>query len=143
MTKWMAMNTNIDIRWQQRFGNLEKAYQDFAYACSLKTYSKLERSGLIQTFEFTFELIWKTLQDLLLSRGYQGINGPRPVIEQSFQDGIIDDGENWLKMLISRNLTTHSYNEKTAEEMAVMIKTVYFPMISKLIATLRQERQQS
>lgn len=134
------INIDKDIRWHQRFTNLEKAYKEFVNANKLLTYSRLERSGLIQTFEFTFELCWKTLQDLLLSRGYQGLNGPRPVIEQCFQDGIIEDGENWLKMLLSRNLSTHSYNEKIAEELLQIIKTIYYPLITQLINKLRQER---
>ncbi|MDQ2994069.1 MAG: nucleotidyltransferase substrate binding protein [Pseudomonadota bacterium] len=129
-----------DIRWLQRFQNLEKAFAEFSSACSLEHYSKLERSGLIQTFEFTFELAWKTLQDLLLSRGYEGILGPKPVIEQSFHDGIIEDGEVWAKMVISRNLTVHTYNEKTAEDLARFIKTLYFPSIAKLIQKLLEER---
>lgn len=129
-----------DVRWHQRLQNLEKAFADFDSACRLKTYSKLERSGLIQTFEFTFELAWKTLQDLLASRGYQGAVGPRPVIEQAFQDGIVTDGEAWMKMLISRNLTNYSYNEKTAEEIALAIKQSYFPLLSKLLQRLRAEK---
>ena len=131
---------NKDIRWLQRFENLERAFHEFSSACALEHYSKLERSGLIQTFEFTFELAWKTLQDLLVSRGYEGILGPRPVIEQAFQDGIIEEGETWAKMLISRNLTVHTYNEKTAQELAGFIKTIYYPTISKLIQKLSDQR---
>jgi nucleotidyltransferase substrate binding protein (TIGR01987 family) len=134
------VNNNTDIRWQQRLDNLEKAYKDFSDACSLTKYSKLERSGLIQTFEFTFELLWKTLQDLLVSQGYVGINGPRPVLEKAFQDGWITQGDEWIKMMISRNLTSHSYNEKTAEEIAKHIKTLYFPLIRNVLETLRNER---
>ncbi len=134
------MDTQNDSRFKQRLANFERAYADFKSANNLTTYSKLERSGLIQTFEFTFELAWKTLQDLLISRGYQGFNGPRPVIEQCFQDGIIEDGEGWLKMLISRNLTTHSYNEKTAQEIAHNIKIIYYPLISDLMVKLQKER---
>ena len=129
-----------NIRWQQRLFNLERAFIDFESASTRSSYTKLERSGLIQTFEFTFELAWKTLQDLLISRGYEGAVGPRPVIEQAFQDRVIIDGENWLKMLISRNLTTHSYNEKTAQEIAANIKDIYYPLIRELIITLRQEQ---
>ena len=129
-----------DIRWHQRFQNLEKAFQEFSSACSLEHYTKLERSGLIQTFEFTFELAWKTLQDLLLSRGYEGNHGPRPVIEQAFQDGIIEDGETWTKMILSRNLSTHTYNEKIAEDLAQLIKSLYFPSMTKLIQKLTAER---
>lgn len=51
--------------------------------------SKLEEEGLIQRFEYTFELAWKCLQDLLAERGYANVRGPGPVIEQAFQDGII------------------------------------------------------
>jgi hypothetical protein len=52
----------------------------------------MEQQGLIKAFEYTFELSWKTLQDLLKHKGYRDILGPRPVIEQSFQDGYINDG---------------------------------------------------
>jgi nucleotidyltransferase substrate binding protein (TIGR01987 family) len=131
---------NKDIRWLQRFQNLERAFEEFSSACAQAQYSKLERSGLIHTFEFTYELAWKTLQDLLLSCGYDGILGPRPVIEQAFHDGIIEDGETWVKMLISRNLTVHTYNEKTAEELSGLIKTMYYPSIAKLVQTLSDQR---
>ena len=57
------------IRWHQVLQNRKKAFTDFSNACGLPKYTKLERSGLIHTFEFTFELAWKTMQDLLLSRG--------------------------------------------------------------------------
>lgn len=107
-----------DIRWKQRLQNFEKAFADFDEACKKQHYSKLERSGLIQTFEFTFELAWKTLQDLLIERGYSTIAGPKPVIEQAFKDSLIHQGETWVKMLLSRNLTVHSYDENTAEAIA-------------------------
>lgn len=131
---------SLDIRWEQRFENFENAYKDFSEACSLSSYSKLERSGLIQTFEFTFELAWKTLQDLLSSRGYVGINGPRPVLEKAFQDALITQGEEWLKMMKSRKLTVHTYHEKTAEIIAHDIKTKYYPLLTQLIQRLGQER---
>ena len=90
---------NKDIRWLQSFQNLERAFQEFTSACAEALFqTRRERSGLIQTFEFTYKLPWKTLQDLLLSRGYEGILGPRPVREQAFQDGIIEDGETWAEM---------------------------------------------
>ena len=131
-----------NVRWKQRLQNFEKAYVEFQNSCNLKSYSKLERSGFIQTFEFTFELAWKTLQDLLQARGYTGTIGPRPVIEQAFQNGILQDGESWMKMLESRNLTAHCYDEKIAEEIAHQIKTEYFRLISQLVEYLRVENIQ-
>lgn len=128
-----------DIRWRQRLEHFEKAYAELDEACQKETYSKLERGGLIQAFEFTFELAWKTLQDLLQTRGYD-TRGPRPVIEQAFQDGIIEDGETWMKMLRSRNLTTHTYHEQTAQGIADSIKSHYWPLIGQLIKKLHQEK---
>ncbi|MBI2026298.1 MAG: nucleotidyltransferase substrate binding protein [Deltaproteobacteria bacterium] len=129
-----------DIRWEQRLHNLEKAFSELTNACKLSKYSKLERSGLIQTFEFTFELIWKTLQDLLINRGYQGPMGPRPVIEQAFHDGLIHNAQVWHKMLLSRNMTVHSYDEKTAEEIAFLIKTEYEPVFKDAVERLCKEK---
>lgn len=125
----------MDLRWQQRLQHFQKAYLELESACQKKTYNKLERGGLIQAFEFTFELAWKTLQDLLIERGYE-IRGPKPTIEQAFQDGLIEDGEAWVKMLLSRNLTTHTYNEDTAEKIAESIKNTYQPLFASLIKKL-------
>jgi len=52
----------------------------------------MEEQGLIKAFEYTYELAWKTLQDLLNYKGYSNIVGPRPVLEQSFRDGYLHDG---------------------------------------------------
>ena len=83
-----------DIRWIQRFQNYKKAMSKLAEVAKSKTVnelSELEREGLIQRFECTYELAWKTLQDLLEAKGYKNITGPNPVIEQAFQDGYLQD----------------------------------------------------
>lgn len=131
--------TDLDIRWLQRLHHFQRAFGELEAAVSLKKYSKLERSGLIQTFEFTFELAWKTLQDLLISRGYEGIAGPRPVLKQAFKDGLIGSGEQWQQMLLSRNMSVHSYNEKVAEELKEQITHSYFSLLKDLIARLTKE----
>jgi len=77
---------NKDTRWVQRFSNYKKALSKLAEVVTERTedsLSELEKEGLIQRFEYTFELAWKTLQDLLEFKGYLDINGPNPVLEQS------------------------------------------------------------
>ena len=133
------MTKEHDIRWRQRLDHFEKAFSELEEACQKETYSKLERGGLIQAFEFTFELAWKTLQDVLLARGYE-MRGPKPVIEQAFQDGLIEEGETWMKMLRSRNLTTHTYHEEIAQEIAESIKIHYWPLMQQLIKKMHQEK---
>lgn len=108
----MSGTENLDRRSLQRFGNFSKALKLYEEAAS-QSMNRLEQEGMIQRFEYTFELAWKCLQDLLQERGYANIRGPRPVIEQSFQDGIITNGPLWLLMLQARNETTHLYDEST------------------------------
>lgn len=101
-----------DVRWKQRFANFNKALEQFEQAVKTNTQDRLAQEGLIQRFEYTFELAWKCLQDILQERGYEGIRGPKPVLEQSFQDGLIGDGVLWMEMLKARNEASHLYDEK-------------------------------
>jgi len=121
-----------DIRWEQRFINLKKAFTQLKSAAEKKDYSELERQGLIKAFEFTFELSWKTLQDFLENKGFKEITGPKPVIQQAFKDGYIADGEGWMNMLLSRNLASHTYEETTAKKIADDIKSKYYKLLEEL-----------
>lgn len=105
-----------DVRWKQRFQNYQKALLQLESGLEVKSPDILQKQGIIQCFEYTFELAWKTLQDFLIEeRGYADARGPRPVLEQAFQDGIIEEGMVWFDMLKSRNMTAHLYDEKEVE----------------------------
>lgn len=130
----------MDIRWQQRFKNFNKALSQLERFLQQGELNEMETQGLIKAFEYTFELSWKTLQDILKEKGYIDIVGPRPVIEQSFQDGYITDGKDWLLMLKSRNLTSHSYDEQTAEEIVHDIKNRHFILFKQLQSKLENQR---
>lgn len=117
----MTSSQNNDVRSAQRFSGFKKALAKYSEAAR-PGLSRLEEEGLIQRFEYTFELAWKSLQDLLQERGYANIRGPKPVIEQAFQDGVISDGPLWLDMLKARNETTHLYDEKTFERISTKVK---------------------
>ena len=99
----------------------------------------MEEQGLIKSFEYTYELSWKTLQDLLKYKGYQGIIGPKPVIEQSFQDGYILNGKAWMRMHQSRNMTSHTYDQNTAREIIKSIQSDYFELFQQLQNRLYKE----
>ena len=90
-----------DIRWIQRFNNFKKALEKLGNAISdqeKEELSDLEKEGLIQRFEYTFELAWKTLQDLLFHKGYRDIKGPNPVLMQALMDGYIKGENKWRNM---------------------------------------------
>lgn len=97
----------------------------------------LDRDGAIQRFEFTVELLWKTLATQL---EYQGVTcqSPRNCIKLAFRHGLIDDDEILLDMIEDRNRSSHVYNEKVAEEIFMRISKLYAPSIRKV-----QERLES
>ena len=117
----IKMSEKQDIRSIQRFTHFLKALELYEQAAILKM-NRLEEEGLIHRFEYTFELAWKCLQDLLQERGYVNIRGPLPVIEQAFQDGIISQGPLWLAMLKTRNELTHLYDEASFLAASMNIK---------------------
>ncbi|HAH24578.1 MAG TPA: nucleotidyltransferase [Prolixibacteraceae bacterium] len=131
---------HTDIRWQQRFANFNKAFNQLERFIFQENLNEMELQGLIKAFEYTYELSWKTLQDLLKEKGYVDIAGPKPVIEQSFQDGYIADGKGWMRMHRSRNLTSHTYDEQTAIEIVNGIKSEYFNLLRQLRNRLEEER---
>ncbi len=108
-----------DFRWVQRFSNFNKAFAQLDEAVILgrsRELSKLERQGVIQAFEYTYELAWSVLRDFLRWQGNTTITGSRDAIREVFAAGLIEDGERWMQMLQDRNRTSHTYNEETAEE---------------------------
>jgi nucleotidyltransferase substrate binding protein (TIGR01987 family) len=128
-----------DIRWKQRYENFQKALTALEEAVNMNEYSTLERDGLIQRFEFTLELAWKTLQDLIHENGHDDINGPKPTAQQAFADGYIIDHDGWKKMLDSRTTTAHEYSEEKAELIVKEIKTKYYPLLDDLDKKLTKE----
>ena len=128
-----------DIRWLQRFSNFKKAYDQLLEFLEIDELNKFEKQGFIKAFEYTFELAWKSLQDLLKDEGYENVLGPRSVIEQSFQVGYILDGEGWMEMLKSRNEASHTYQEEIAERIATGIREEFADLFGALLKRLEDE----
>ena len=108
-----------DVRWQQRFTNYKRALNNLTGAVQLsaqRPLTDLERQGLIQVFEFTHELAWKTLKDFLQARAVSGLYGSKDTTREAFSQGLIADGELWMEMIRHRNLSTHTYDEATVNE---------------------------
>ena len=125
----------IDIRWKQRFENFEYALKTLSDAIELsntRTLSDLEKQGLIQSFEFTHELAWKVLKDFLENQGEMGIYGSKDTVRKSFNIGLIENGDTWIDMINSRNLTSHTYNLETADEILDKVISNYYKEFVKL-----------
>ena len=129
---------NEDIRWKQRFSNYNKAVMQLTEFIEKGELNKFEVQGLIQCFEYTFELAWKTMKDYLEQEGYE-VKSPRSAIQTAFQIQLITDGHVWIDALNKRNLMAHTYNEDVANEAELLITEKYYPVIKELLSKLREE----
>ena len=124
-----------DIRWKQRFNNYLRALPTLTEAVELaqtRDLSNLEEQGMIQGFEFTHELAWNVLKDYLEEKGIVGIIGSKDATRLAFKNGLIDDGEAWMDMIRARNLSSHTYNRETAEEIVGKILERFYPAFEQL-----------
>lgn len=124
-----------DIRWKQRFNNYLKALQTLDEASVLaqtRALSKLEQQGLIQSFEFTHELAWNVFKDYLSNKGITGLIGSKDATRSAFKNGLIEQGNDWMAMIADRNLTSHTYDQATAQAIATHILEQYYPAFKSM-----------
>lgn len=149
-----------DIRWHQRFSNYRKALDRFknniAYIQDSFEHMNLEdpesyddiglgiedilKQGLIQSFEFTHELAWKTMKDFAEYQGNTEITGSRDAVRYAANVNLITDAQIWMDMIASRNKTSHTYNEETANEIFKNIITQYSPLFDSFNLILENLR---
>ena len=133
--------TSQDIRWKQRFQNYEKAFKRLSRAIEVVKSAPdddLLQSGLVQTYEYTFELAWKTLKDYLTLEGFE-VRSPRETIRQGFQSGYIMNGEDWLQALADRNLTTHIYDNEIIIRVLNGIFERYFFLLQDFYVSFKEK----
>ncbi len=135
--------TAQDVRWIQRLNNFSKAFAGLTAFIEKGDLNELEKQGLIQAFEYTYELAWNTLKDYFEAQGEVGIHGSRDAFRLAFRRGLIENGEAWMEMIKSRMLTTHAYNEEVAEKIARDVVGVYFGEFTALRAKLERLRGQA
>ena len=114
---------NQDIRWKQRFQNFKNAFKVFKIAVEdYQNPSNLEKAGTIQRFKFTHELAWNVMKDFLIEEGIQNIIGSKSATKEAFNKGLIEDGDEWMEMIKSRNQTVHTYHGNILEVEYLKIK---------------------
>jgi nucleotidyltransferase substrate binding protein (TIGR01987 family) len=130
---------NPDIRWQQRFENYGKALQMLREALvDIKGLSGPQRVGVVQRFEFTFELAWRTMKDYLVSHGVVlEQNTPGNVIKQAFAAKIISDDQLWIEMLDCRTLMEHTYEEDVFDRAIQEMASRFLPAFDQLYDFLK------
>ena len=134
---------NSDIRWKQRFQNFDRAYGLLREALQNgpASLSLLEKEGVIQRFEYSYELAWKTIKDYLEQNGV--VINPvtaRQVLKEAFASKVIGDGQVWIDMVDHRNLLSHSYDLSVFEKAVEAIAARYLPVMDSLHEFLLKEK---
>ncbi|PWS26804.1 nucleotidyltransferase [Pedobacter yonginense] len=148
-----------DIRWHQRFFNYNKALLKLEQAIAYIKHNFIEheedkmdsedlgyvldemiKEGLIQRFEYTHELAWNVMKDYAEYQGNNLVGGSRDATREALQLKIIENGEVWMDMIQSRNKTTHTYNESTANEIYRKIIENYFPLFLAFKIKMEEKR---
>lgn len=119
-------------RFTERLEDYKKALLKLEEALK-EPESEIVIDGVLHRFEFTFELAWKTMKDVL---EYQGIitklGSPREIIQIAFKQNLIDDGEVWIEIMLSRNSLAHIYDELTSRRIYSDIKEKYIKQFNNL-----------
>lgn len=134
------LRDGVDIvnKFQIKLKNYQKAldrlYEGIAEA--KQSASLTMRDGVIQRFEFTAELAWKTTREYLLTLEIMDINSPKQVMKEAFNNNLLADEQGWLKILQDRNATSHIYDEAEAEEIFARITTKHITLFTELAKVL-------
>jgi nucleotidyltransferase substrate binding protein (TIGR01987 family) len=129
-----------DIRWKQRFENFNNAFQLLKEVRELDyaKLSQLEKEGIVQRFEFTLELAWKTLKDKMENDGLiLDQISPKSVVREAFANKYIDQADEWFQMISNRNLLSHTYDLSVFEKVVPVILNEYISIFEGLINKLK------
>ncbi len=127
--------------YKQKFNNYGNALDRLNEGIKKYDYENdLLRDGLIQRFEFTFELAWKTLKAIFEDEGLIGLNSPKMVLREAFSAGIILNDELWLSMLRDRNATSHIYSEEIAKSICLNIEKKYTKALNNLKIEIQKRK---
>ena len=147
-----------DIRWEQRFSNYVKALDKLRQSVEYINQniidkdesvededldfvlSEMIKEGLIQRFEYTHELAWNVMKDYAEYQGNSTVGGSRDASREAFQLNLVTNGQVWMDMIVSRNKTSHTYNDATANEIYVKILKEYFPAFIEFKKIMEEKR---
>ncbi len=147
-----------DIRWQQRFANYNKALGKLQQAVNYIKHhfindnepindeefghvlDEIIKEGLIQRFEYTHELAWNLMKDYAEYQGNSTVGGSRDATREAFELKLFTNGHVWMDMIDSRNKTSHTYNQITANQIYAKILNEYYPAFIEFKNSMEEKR---
>lgn len=131
-----------DIRWMQRLQNFELAFTQMTRFLENKSLNAMEEQGLIQCFEYNYELAWNVIKDFFQNQGVDNILCSKDAFRLAFNRGLLEDGQLWMDMVECRKLTSHTYNTLTAKKVLFDIRARFYPAFKKLLTDLKARQEE-
>ena len=129
------------LRWEQKLDSYYKALKRLSEIVSLshqRELTDIEKDGLIQRFEFTHELAWKLMMSFCKHQSPEKeLFGSKDSTRWAFEHGLIVEGEVWMEMIASRNMTSHNYDGEVAEEVFHRIVKDYYKSLVRFYNKMR------
>lgn len=124
----------------ERLEDYKKAFKRLQQAFDFETedVADIIIDGTIQRFEFTFELAWKLMKSYLEYTGFTEAKSPRSTIRLGYQEGLIEDGDGWIDMMVDRNKTSNIYDEEEAKKIYLKIKKEHSYKLERLLIKLSE-----
>lgn len=126
----------------RKYDNFTKALGNLHEGAKLRPpYTIVEQTGIIGLFEICFEQSWKLMKAVLEYSGREGsrLGSPRGIIKLAYGCGMINDEENWLALLDTRNILAHTYSNEDALKAIDKIKSCYLPLFDELKRVIEEE----
>jgi len=95
------------------------------------------RDAVIQRFEFTFEMAWKTLFRYLWLKGERVAAKAWDVLPAAFEARLITDADTWMRLREMRNDTSHEYDEGKARALVAFLRQDGIRALRELAAHMR------
>ncbi len=121
-----------DIRFIQRYTHFTQAFAKLREVVLIPELNEIEQNGMVQRFEFTLELAWKTMRDFLTEEGFI-VWSPKETMRQAFASGYIDDAQVWMDMIDLRNAFSHDYDGTLFDERESFLRKDTFLAIEQTI----------
>ena len=146
----------METKLTRKLKDLEAALSHFRDALTLQPSLFPEliadnlKSGQIQKFEFTIELLWKTIQVFLFEVDGIDVVTPKSVAKEFVEAGYCDYGEYelFIRAINDRNQLSHIYRQEMAEsiwqrlpEYAVMVERFHGTMRGKSRTAMDIDRE--
>jgi nucleotidyltransferase substrate binding protein (TIGR01987 family) len=125
--------------WERKKRTFKNALDRLEESLQIPTDQNIVIDGVIQRFEFTFELSWKWLKQYLEYKGILDAKAPRDVFRHAYALDIIQDGEAFIEMMKDRNVSSHTYDEATANAIYKRIKDQHYFLLLALYNRFKGE----